>query len=229
MSLATLLAAASLPFLAKTIVVMAGLQGYIYQSLYKVFQLLVPVVWRYRQGEKGLRIFWPVNAPCPSLKIWILATGISLGLSAAGIIVLTLLLPLWNLDPQVIRQGFDERFAVGPVVAVMVVVFLSFINSALEELHFRAWLDTEVSKPIGNTAGIGMSALAFGAMHSLIFMGLPGFSPSLVLMAIIGLVVCGILWSLLMRQPGGIHAAWWSHGLTDALLLGWGLHWLAYV
>jgi membrane protease YdiL (CAAX protease family) len=158
-----------------------------------------------------------------------MGTLIAVVLSLTGIAAANFLLPLWLLDPQIIRNGFDERFAVCPLAAVLVVVFLSFINAALEELHFRAWLDRELSLRMGNVMGVGISAAAFGSMHALIFLGLPGFPLSLVAFAVLGLMICGICWSLLMRKPGGIHAAWWSHGLADALLLGWGLHWLGYV
>ena len=218
-----------LPFLAKAGVLFLGFTGYSAQSLYKVFQLAVPCVWRYRQGARGVRIFWPVEEPLPSWKIWSIGTLISVILAGSAIVATITLAPLWELDPHILRQGFDARFTVGPVAAVIVVLFLSFLNSALEELHFRAWLDQELSQIAGNVIGIGISAMAFGGMHMLIFFGLPDLPLILIALAAIGLAIGGVCWSLLMRQPGGIHAAWWSHGLTDALLLGWGLHWLGYV
>jgi membrane protease YdiL (CAAX protease family) len=134
-----------------------------------------------------------------------------------------------GIDPEPIRAGLDVRFAVGPVGACLVVIFLSLLNSALEELHFRAWLDREISSRWGTVAGISISAVAFGAMHVLIFLGMPGLPCLAMLLVPLGLAVAGVAWSILMRLPGGIHAAWFSHGLTDSLLLGWGLHWLGYI
>ncbi len=66
-------------------------------------------------------------------------------------------------------------------------------------------------------------------MHGLIFLGLPHISFTSIALAIAGLIVSGVSWSLLMRKAGGIYAAWWSHGLADAIILGWGLHWLGYI
>ncbi len=66
-------------------------------------------------------------------------------------------------------------------------------------------------------------------MHSLIFLGLPGFPIPLVIIAGVSLAAAGAVWSAILRMRGGIHAAWLSHALTDAILLTWGLMWLGYV
>jgi hypothetical protein len=44
----------------------------------------------------------------------------------------------------------------------------------------------------------------------------------------VALLLIAVVWSLLARRPGGIHAAWLSHAMTDAGLLTWGLFWLGY-
>jgi membrane protease YdiL (CAAX protease family) len=150
-------------------------------------------------------------------------------LSGCGMGAATWLLPYLELDPHAIRAGLDDRFQMGPAGALLVVVFLSVVNSGLEELHFRAWLDRELSARWGAAAGIAASSLAFGGMHVLIFLGMPDLPAAAVVLVPLSLAIAGAVWSLLMRRPGGIHAAWLSHGLTDALLLGWGLHWLDYV
>jgi len=113
--------------------------------------------------------------------------------------------------------------------AVAVVLFLSCFNSAIEELHFRAWLDPALSRSLGNVLGILISALAFGCMHGLIFYGIPGIPPTPLFLIIGALTIAGVCWSLLTRMRGGIHAAWWSHACADALLMLWGLHWLGYI
>ncbi|MBU0766827.1 CPBP family intramembrane metalloprotease [Patescibacteria group bacterium] len=228
-ALLVLLSAASLPFITKIAVLFVGLQGYAFQSLYKILQLGIPIVWRKKEGHRGLSIIWPFNEPLPQKRTWIIATAIAIVLTTTAILIINLLAPILNLSPELIRAGMDQRFAVNPQSAVAVVIFLSFINSAIEELHFRAWLDREISKRIGSVSGILISAFAFGGMHGLIFYGMPFISPTTIFLIIIGLAVSGICWSLLARMKGGIHAAWWSHGLTDALLLLWGLRWLGYI
>lgn len=228
-SLLIILLAATLPFLAKISILTIGAQGYVLQSLYKIFQLGIPIIWRKKVGHRGFSMAWPFDEPMPQKQTLIIATVIAIALTSTAILIIDLLAPILNLSPELIRAGMDQRFAVSPQSAVVVVIFLSFINSAIEELHFRAWLDIELSKRIGNLYGILISAVAFGAMHGLIFYGMPFVSPTIIFLVIIGLAVSGICWSLLIRMRGGIHAAWWSHGLTDALLLLWGLRWLGYI
>lgn len=220
---------AALPFAAKIAVLALGLQGYIAQSLYKVFQVLVPACWRRREGLRGLALLWPTTEPMPRARTWLLATGTALILSGSAIIAAPLLLPLWNIRPETIRAGFDARFSVGAGGAVAVVLFLSCFNSAIEELHFRAWLDPALSRSLGNIPGILISALAFGCMHGLIFAGFAGIPPAPLFLIIGALTLAGIAWSLLTRMRGGIHAAWWSHACADALLMLWGLQWLGYL
>src|SRR5262249_18100941 len=130
--------------------------------------------------------------------------------------------------PAVLRENLDTQFAMTPWRAAAIVAYLAVANSALEELHSRAWLDRELSARWGNAAGMLASAATFGAMHLFIFTSAKGVTPP-TLAAIFGaLVVMGLLWSGLMRRPGGIHAAWFCHGLTDAGFLTWGLFWLGY-
>jgi membrane protease YdiL (CAAX protease family) len=228
--LAILVAFALLPFLAKAIALMLGATGYGIQSVYKLFQLLAASLWRYRWRQaRGFGVVWPTEEPMPSASTWAIAVILAIVLSGSAIALATWLLPHIDIDPRVIRAGLDERFRLGPTGALLVVVFLSLANSGLEELHFRAWLDRELSARWGSAAGVTVSAAAFGAMHILIFLGMPGLPRAAVLIVPCALATAGAAWSMLMRRPGGIHAAWLSHGLTDALLLGWGLHWIGYL
>lgn len=226
---ATLILAASLPFVAKTSVILLGLNGYLMQSFYKILQLCIPAVWRHKQGQKGINVIWPFDEPFPNRQTWLVATLIAVVLSVVAIAAINILAPMFEISSEAIRTGMDERFSIGTQGAVVIVIFLSFINSAIEELHFRAWLDREVSKRIGSSAGILISAIAFGGMHGLIFYGMPSVTSVIIFIIVVALAISGICWSLLARMRGGIHAAWWSHGLTDAMLLLWGLRWLGYV
>lgn len=223
-----LLAIAALPFLCKGAVVAVGLTGYLWQSLYKVFQLAGPVGWRRQQGRSWLASFWTVDQPLPDRRTWAMAVVLAAVLASSAIAAASMLAPRLDLQPESIRADLDARFAMTPLRAVLVVLYLLSINAALEELHFRAWLDGELSSRWGDAVGIIVSALAFAAMHVFIFAGGAGASPTALVLIFLALAVAGTCWSLLARRRGGIHAAWFSHGLTDATLLTWGLFWLGY-
>jgi membrane protease YdiL (CAAX protease family) len=226
--MALLLLLAALPFGVKATTLFFGATGYGLQSLYKVAQVAALAAWRYARGERGWGIAWPVKGPRPSRAT--LAAGVVSGLLFGGgaIVGALLLAPSFGMDPATLRAGFDENFRVTGYGALAVAVFLAFANSAIEEMHFRVWLDFELSKRWGNATGIAFSAFAFAAMHGFILLGFPTMPTVLGLLITACLAFAGVCWSFMVRRPGGIYAAWISHALCDALLLGWGLFWLGY-
>lgn len=228
--MAVLLLLAALPFGVKaTTMLVLGASTYGLQSLYKVAQVLSPAAWRYAHGERRWRIFWPTGEPRPSAPL--LGVGVLSGiLFGCGAVVGALLFArAFGLDPATLRAGFDANFDVDGAGALGVAVFLSFANSAIEEMHFRVWLDKEVSKRWGNAAGIALSAAAFAAMHGFILLGFPTMPAILGAIVTCCLAFAGACWSFMVRRPGGLYAAWISHALCDAVLLGWGLFWLGYL
>ena len=226
--MALLLFLAALPFGIKAVTMASGATGYVLLSGYKIAQVLSPVAWRIAKGERGPEALWPAQRrPSGFLLALGAATGVAFGLGA--IAAASVLVPASGMQPSDVRDGFDRAFEVDGYGALAVAAFLAFANSAIEEAHFRLWLDRELSERLGDAAGIALSALAFGAMHGFIFLGMPAMPLPLAAVAVAALVLAGTCWSALARRPGGFYAAWLSHGLCDALLLTWGLFWLGYL
>lgn len=219
-----------LPLLVRIFVIFSGATGYLFHGTYKILLLLIPVLWRHKKQQiRGWRIFWPVEEPLPSSRTWAAAVGIALILSLLGIATTTLAAQWLNLDPFVIQAQLNSRFDVTAIGAIVITILLATFNAGLEELHYRWWLDRELSKAWNEKAGTIISAVAFAGMHLLVLAG-TGVLSLLAMSILFGaLFVAGVTWSLLSRRPGGIHAAWLSHGLTNVILMSWGLHWLGYV
>jgi len=224
-----LLLLAAAPFLVKTTSLVFLAQNYLAQSAYKILQLAAPLWWRRTINHcSGRRCLWPTDEPLPRAGTWTAAVVIA---TVAVLLAMLCVPPLaaWlEIDPHVLRRDFDARFNITPWRAVAVVLFLSTLNAALEELHFRAWLDPELSRRFGNGVGILGSALTFAAMHLLIFAKMQNVTAAALGLVFVALVAIAVAWSVLARRVGGIHAAWLSHALTDAGLLTWGLVWLGY-
>lgn len=221
-----LLLLASLPFLLKAATL--GTTGYALQSSYKVLQLILPMLWYRRMGKRGKEEFYPAQEMRPSWKLLSLAVLSAIALAGSGVLALHFVILILALDSATLRVGFDARFAMGPMGALFVVLFLASANAYLEEWHFRWWLDFELTRQWGRGVGIALSAAAFAFMHAFIVWGLPGVPSIAAPLMAAGLFIAGIVWSVLLRRAGGFYAAWFSHGLTDALLLSWGLWWLGY-
>ncbi len=224
-----LLALAAAPFAAKTISLLWLANNYLAQSAYKAFQLSAPAWWRRTVDHKrGWAILWPVDQPWPAPSTWAIGVAIAALAIGAAMICLPMIAQFLDLDPAALRDDIDARFDITPWRAAAVVVFLTALNSGLEELHFRAWLDRELSRRFGDALGIASSAAAFAGMHLFIFANMRGIASAAIALLFGGLFIIAVVWSLLARRPGGIHAAWLSHALTDAGLMGWGLFWLGY-
>ena len=217
------------PFAVKAIGLVWFAHNYLAQSAYKIFQLAGPVWWRRKvDGRRGLASLWPIDEPWPPLATWGLAVAIAALAVGAAAFCIPRLAALLDLDATQLREDIDARFHITPWSAVAVVVFLTALNSGLEELQFRAWFDRELSRRWGDRVGIVTSAAAFSAMHLFIFANMPGVTGLAYVLLFAALLLIAVVWSLLARRPGGIHAAWLSHALTDAGLLTWGLFWLGY-
>lgn len=228
----SVLGLATVPFLVRFGLEASGLTAYGWQSLYKVALLAVPLCWRRKvDRRKGWDVLWPVDERLPSAVTLAIAIGVAAVLAGTAVFGILTVAPAigLHLDPQALRTSFDEKFTLTPARAIVIVLYLFTLNAALEELHFRAWLDRELSTRLGNTAGIASSAAAFAAMHLFVFADMPTATPVVLVLIVAALLIAGVSWSLIMRRPGGIHAAWLSHGLTDAGLLTWGLFWLDYL
>ncbi len=217
------------PFAAKVISLVWLGNNYLAQSAYKVFQLAAPLWWRRSvDRRRGLAVLWPLERGWPAASTWAIAVGIAAAAVATAVVVLPWLAARLGIEAEPLRQDLDARFSMTPGRAALVVLFLSTWNAALEELHFRGWLDPELSRRFGDRVGIGGSAIAFAAMHLFIFANMHGATYVAMALLFLTLAAMGVIWSLLARRPGGIHAAWLCHALTDAGLLTWGLFWLGY-
>ncbi len=218
---------AAIPFVLKAISYFWLPANYGTQSIYKLGQLLVPVFWRRRwHGKRGLAMFWPVDEPLPERSTTLMAIGIAVASAVTSAITISSLAPWLGIDPANIREHLEHKFSFNPSTAVLGVIFLSTLNAAQEELQFRVWLDRELSQRWGDIAGILISTTLFAAIHLFIFANAPGVTWPALALLFVALFIGGAAWSVLARRPGGIHAAWLAHGLTDALLLSWGLWWL---
>ena len=229
-SLKTVLLLALLPFAIKLTCMSFSVIGYSVQSLYKIAQLAIPIFWRRKvQQYRGWQAVWPIDQPCPSWRLWLISVLVAIVLSVSAIMAITFLAPLLEIKPEILNSSFSKKFDLTPMIAILVVAYLFTINAAIEELHFRAWLDDELSKRCDSRLATIISSAMFAGMHLFIFIGMEPLGPLLLVLVFAALFIAGIGWSLIAKQPGGIHAAWLSHGLTDAVLLTWGLFWLGFL
>lgn len=226
-SVLLLLVFAITPIIVKVFTLLLGFTGYGLQSVYKLFQFGIPLLWWHfatTEYTTAQKLLWKK----PTLISVCVAACIGVTLGIIGIIAARFAIPLLHIDPVAIRTSLDARFSMTPITALLVVIFLASLNAALEEFYFRGWMDIELSSRTSNTIGVIVSTLLFGVIHIFIFVGTPGLTLTIYILVCIALTGAGAIWSLLLRKTRTLYTAIISHGLTDAMLLGWGLRWLGY-
>ena len=92
---------------------------------------------------------------------------------------------------------------------VFVAIYISFVNSLLEEFFFRGFAFLSLSKLISARAAYFFSATLFALYHVAIMSG--WFSVWAFLIALTGLFAGGILFNLLNEKSGSIYTSWFVH------------------
>jgi len=101
-----------------------------------------------------------------------------------------------NLPDGVTRTTF-------PLVAL----YISFVNSLLEEFFFRGFAYLTLAR---HTRGASLfSAVTFALYHTAMMLG--WFPPAIFLLALAGLTVGGLIFNWLNRQDGSIYTSWLVH------------------
>lgn len=117
-----------------------------------------------------------------------------------------------------LRRVFDFSALTGNLTAqtgvdrqnfLYVALYISFVNSLLEEFFFRGFAFLTLKKSAGRGFSYGFSALAFAAYHIAMMLG--WFSPVLILLALAGLFAGGLLFDRFDEGAGNIWLSWLVH------------------
>ena len=92
---------------------------------------------------------------------------------------------------------------------VLVALYISFINSLLEEFFFRGFAFLTLMKSMGKRSAYFFSATAFALYHVAIMNG--WFSPLLTILLIASLFLAGIFFDYLDEKKGSILPSWMVH------------------
>ena len=92
---------------------------------------------------------------------------------------------------------------------LFVSLYISFINSLLEEFFFRGFLFTNLKYAAGRVFAYGFSAGMFALYHVAMMIG--WFHPAITLLLIAGLTVGGMLFNYLNEKQENICTSWLVH------------------
>lgn len=151
--------------------------------------LLAPLLYEYTAGRDGHRALFRIQRRA-------LLRALALGLGVFALILGAYFALRGIFDFSAVTVLLDKNAGVTAENFLWVSLYVSFVNSLLEEFFFRGFACL-------------FSALSFALYHTAMMLG--WFSPPLFLLALAGLAAGGVLFDLLDAGSGTIFPSWAVH------------------
>ena len=135
--------------------------------------------------------------------------ALGLGLGVYGLILGGYFLLRNRIDFSGIADSLSSGAGVNKDNFLFVSLYISFINSLLEEFFFRGFLFSNLKQSAGRAFAYGFSALMFSLYHVAMMIG--WFHPAITLLLIIGLVAGGMIFNYLNEKQENICTSWLVH------------------
>lgn len=132
-----------------------------------------------------------------------------LGLGIYGVILGAYFLIGPYFDFSAIAGSLTKNAGVTADNFLYVSLYISFVNSFLEEFFFRGFVFTNLARLHKRSLAYGFSGVLFAAYHVAMMVG--WFSPVLFVLVMAGLTIGGMLFNLLNEKLDTIYASWLSH------------------
>lgn len=114
-----------------------------------------------------------------------------------------------KLDLSQITTSLQNNIGVSKDNFVFVSLYISFINSLLEEFFFRGFAFLSLKQFTSRIFAYGISSIAFALYHIAMMIG--WFSIGTFLLMIMGLIVGGVIFNFLNEKNENIYSSWMVH------------------
>lgn len=176
--------------------------GYLVKSVLKLLLfLLLPYLAVYReepQSMKGLFRWQGVG-------VWPVVLGLG---TFGGILALYFLIGPY-FDFSMVTGALQEELGVNAGNFIFVALYISFVNSLLEELFFRGLGYLTLRSYVSNRCALGVSAMSFALYHVAMMVG--WFRLDLLVLLISLLTFAGVMLDLFDRRSGNLYLSWFVH------------------
>ena len=135
--------------------------------------------------------------------------AIALGVGIYGVILGGYFLASPLFDFSQIAGALTANAGVTKGNFLYVSLYISFVNSFLEEFFFRGFVFTNLKRHAGRKPAYIFSATAFSLYHVAMMIG--WFSPALFLLVMVGLVAGGMIFNWLNEKLDTIYCSWLTH------------------
>ena len=178
--------------------------GYMVKSIIKIILfLIIPFIYSYKVHINPVMEFFKIKSLKELIKAFILGIGIYIFIIAAYFILKGF------IDLDNIKTILDSSLSVNKYNFIYVSLYISFINSLLEEFFFRGFIFFNLNKTMTLVMSYSISAFAFSIYHVAILAN--WFNPILFIVSLIGLFIGGLIFNKLNIRNGNIYNSWLVH------------------
>ena len=135
--------------------------------------------------------------------------SIILGISVYGIILGGYLLLKHIFDFSAITGALTKNIGVSGENFIFVSLYISFVNSLLEEFFFRGFAFLNLKRISGRRVAYLFSATVFAVYHIAMMVG--WFRPAVFLIVMAGLFAGGLIFNYLNEKSGTVYPSWLVH------------------
>ncbi|MBQ4518695.1 MAG: CPBP family intramembrane metalloprotease [Clostridia bacterium] len=135
--------------------------------------------------------------------------SIILGISVYGIILGGYLLLKHIFDFSAITGALTKNIGVSGENFIFVSLYISFVNSLLEEFFFRGFAFLNLKRISGRRVAYLFSATVFAVYHIAMMVG--WFRPAVFLIVMVGLFAGGLIFNYLNEKSGTVYPSWLVH------------------
>lgn len=164
--------------------------------------LLAPLLYGYAAGKDGYRALFRIQRRA-------LLRVLALGFGVFALILGAYFALHSVFDFSAVTALLGKNAGVTAENFLWVSLYISFVNSLLEEFFFRGFAFLVLRRYAGERFACVFSALSFALYHTAMMLG--WFPPLLFLLALAGLTAGGVLFNLLDARAGTIFPSWAVH------------------
>lgn len=178
--------------------------GYFVKSLWKIAAfVLLPLLYCWFNKDISVKDIFKIST---KKQVFI---SLALGAAVYAFIFCGYLVMARFINLNRIADLLSENVNINKENFLFVALYISFINSLLEEFFFRGFGFLSLKKVLHPIGAYIISSLAFSLYHVAILAG--WFSPWLFILIISGLFVAGLFFNLLNEKNNNIYNSWLVH------------------
>lgn len=177
--------------------------GYFIKSLIKIFMfLLIPIIYSIFDKETNLKSLFK-----PQKNGLLLSFGLGVGIY---LVIITAYFLFKNIfDFSSLTSTLTSTTGVNKDNFIFVAIYISFANSILEEFFFRGFSFLTLKKNTNRKFAYIFSSSIFALYHIAMMIG--WFNIIVIILAIIGLFVGGLIFNYFNEKYNNIYLSWIVH------------------